>query len=132
MWADYLAAKLGPQIALFALKHGGVTVTKSELLQKVKDGGAALYDSRQAALVAHYEAALGKGDQVIAAALRKAGRRASRKDVVLVQTCGQDLVHLALKGVSWGDVYQIADLISERAVELGRAVRRLKSTGRQK
>lgn len=132
MWADYLAAKLGPQIALFALRHGGVAITKSELLQKVKDGGAAAYDSRQAVLVAHYEAALAKGNQVIAAALRKAGRRASRKDVELVQTCGQDLVHLALKGVSWDDIYQIADLIDKRAVELGCAVRRLRLTRKRK
>ena len=124
---DYVAGQLAPSVALAALREGGVTITRQELLTKVKAGGIARREPAEAAQVDKYEAARTTGKTNIAQAIAAAKLPPDHSDVILLTQAWKRIGETLLKGITYNDIFAAEAAVAELATEMECALVRVRA-----
>jgi hypothetical protein len=129
---DYVAGQLAPSVALAALRQGGVTITRKELLKKVSDGGIARRSTEEKKQVEKYENARKIGKATILDAISAASLGHDNPDVVLLTQQWKSVGETLLLGVTYNDIFAAEAAIIELAKEMMDALARVRRLGRKR
>ena len=127
---DYVAGQLAPSVALAALRQGGVTITRKELLEKVCDGGIARRSAEEKKQVEKYENARKIGKATILSAIKAASLQKDDPDVLLLTQQWKSVAETLLVGVTYNDIFAAEAEIIELAKKMMDALVRVRRIGR--
>lgn len=128
IWFDYLVGQLAPSVALAALRQGGVIVSRTELLGKVREGGIARHDGKATQLVAKYDGARKKGAARIKLAIVNGGKRHPMA-VSTIKDAWKIIGDKLLKGVDMDCIFAAEDELHTLATRVAKAVQLLEESG---
>lgn len=109
-----------------------MNITRSQLLEKVKDGGIARRSSSEAAQVAKYEAARVRGKAEIVLAIKKSKLSATHKDVQTLTEEWKTIASDLLRGSNYSDIFTAESQIEALAPKMVEALKRVRASCNRK
>lgn len=124
-WEDYLVGQLAPAVAIAALARGGVSVTRQELLAKLKMGGLAKRSDCERKLVERYDKARQNGTKRIRTALKTPYRSCHAAERHLLKSGWKTVGVELLSGADANDIFKAEAALHKLAPRLFYAVHRI-------